>query len=1389
MKRVHAASTQRWILYTFLIAILVMSAGRAVSAVETTGAVAAGYGARLIQSDGSSVTFEITVPPPNVERGGDGSRVLLKRYGTFSPPGAPILPGRTFHVAIPTDGDPSVSWNVTDSDDLGRISLGRVMAERFVRYGEDGIPVTEMYLPEDPWNGRITTAVVTPASPAMMGRQRVLPIHVIPLTERDGNFSLARRITVTVSFGSFSGVRPDRSGPAAGTILSGAWKRMYERVLVNPSDTERYISSLKSRPALRSPQAPDKKLKIKILETGVYSVRADSLIASGLSPSLSNNGFALKKLYFDENEPDLVREVDIPYRVIKGSGSAADIFEGDDLLVFFARGVKDDVDAGDTIAVFNTYNLIWLYEDVAGAVMPDGPGFPSGTGQLQASFVHAEKVRKDTWYNKYARAGMKDFNCVAGPKSDEVAVPFTVHDVEPGSVFSVHIRIIGNKKANPSQDLDFLIRNSNGTWTMGSGFVASTEEKVFDFDMIDVERLVEGANEIVVRSREETGGFLVNDMSVKYSRTTAVWDDYLDFTVGQDPGGKRVEISGFSGQDGYLVELTDTDAPVFHDIPADSFRADGGSYILSLTIPAVTGRRFVALGRGAGMHINNIWIGRETDPPADLRTRPGPYNTLVIAHADFLLPVSDRLAQYITWREAQGYRILSADVQDVYDEFNGGLISAEAIRRFIRFGVENWGVEFVMLVGDASEDHRRIFIGDPPDINGSAPDYVPAYTYSVNVIGRDKDEVVASDKYYAFLDETPPSGFGYAAPGTGPSPGGSEPLYLPVAAYPDVIVGRLPVGRELELRALLTKMYRFEVPSSSDSWRRSMVLFSDDAWSGYLSAYAYHSIEEHFKHGMDSVAVKIEEALPGGFEVNRLHLSRWTDGVHDDLQGGMQILSEATDSTRRYFTPYLNRKLNDGCLFFSFQGHASRSNFTTEAGFSNFNQYQDVDSLRYDRNHIFIGLGCHISDFARVAEYSRSGLDGPNGDCITEQLLFKSRAGAVGTYASTGFEYLMENKSFCTTLHEVIFQRPPTDSIPPVNEQTGARWILGEAMTAGEIEHLSTSSSAYGQIYRYVLLGDPMLRIEPGPPLMTLSADWGEGMEELPADTLRSRNRTNTCRLMFGASDVVALGNIEFLVDGEDRTGDLTIISTVDEGLDFARGYEASVDYTVSLEEQSLVFRIYHPDGIETGIKELHAVVSMRLYNGSREIPPGGESQAEGEFLLDMQFPIWLDAAPHIMLDGFDLDGASVEVSDPQDSTGWDARFTLSLAAGDHVLTVAVGEYETDYPFSVGGSGLVMDAFNFPNPFDDGTNICFSLNIEADAGIIRIYNVSGILIREIVIPQNLLGAAYPDAPNAVWWDGRDLAGDRVANGTYIYVIDIEKDGGTLSYTGKAVCLE
>jgi hypothetical protein len=1334
--------------------------------------------ATLLGSGGSSVTFEIELPEPELATGPDGVRVILPQYGTFSPKGAPELPGRIYNVAVPGAGAVRVTWSVTASSDLGTFELRRVPGERLRGY-EDGIPVTETFMPPDPWNGGLPTATVSAGEPAMMGRQRVVPVRVCPLSRENGRWVLARRIVVTVSFdGSVPSAGADMTRP----VPSRVWKGLYERTLVNPSDVERFSAGLERPVSLRAGAQGGARLRIRIPDTGVYSIRADSLIASGFSVGQAEYGFALRKLYYDESGPDLEREVDIPYRIVKGVSSSPGIFGGDDRLVFYARGVKDDVEAGDTVATYNTYNILWLIEEEAGAMIPDGPPLPTGATIPPQPFLRTERIRWDTWYYKYLRAGGNDFYYVLGPQLDEAVVEFPVHDQAPSTAASVHVRIRGDVKDNPSQDLEFFIRNGNGTTKIGDGFVSSTTEKVFDFRNLAGGIFAEGDNELVVTSEEEWG-FLVNDLTIRYTRGFESRDDMLDFTVAPAMIGRGVEITGLSEPGGYLLELTDPYNPLFFAVPSDSFRNDGGSWTMRVTLDGMAQRRFVAASSSGGRHLYRAWVA--ADSPSNIRGQAGPYDAIVISHADFLPPASTTLDQYRAWREAQGYRLLVVDVRDVYDEFNGGLKHADAIRRLARYGVERWGVEFVLLVGDGNEDHRRIFIGDPPDVNGSPPDFVPPYTYSTSVVGRVNDETAASDKYYVFLDEPPATGLGSSA---AQAPGERPSYAYPAAAYPDVIVGRMSVGRDLELRALLTKMYRFEAPSAGDSWRRRMVLFADDAWSGSRSDYSYKSIEHYFEYGMDTVAVKMEKALPGGFDIWRLWLSHWTDGVHDTPAGGSLVLSEATDSTRKYFTPYLMRRLNDGCLFYSFQGHAARSNLTTESAFSIFNQYKDLDSLRTDRNHVFLGFGCHISDFALMKELSRAGFEGGQGDCLAEQLLIKSRSGAVGTYASSAFEYLLENEELCTDLHETIFQSPPVDSVPPLKEYTGARWILGEALTAGEIEHLARASYSYEQIYRYVVLGDPMLRIDPGPPLMALEADWGEGWEEIASDTLRSRAPSNTCRLRFTASDVVALGGLTLEIDGEDRTGDLTIVPLRDEGLTYARGYAAELDYTVTLEDGVLSFGVLAPGGGEIGMRELRIVTGLRLFSGSLEIEPGGNAPDEGDFLLDIRLPVWLEAPPDILLDGLVLDGAAVTAPDQSDSTHWQARFNGTISAGEHVLTVRVGAYGADFPFVVGGTGLVMDAFNMPNPFTDGTNILYSLNLPADEGKIMIFNVSGIMIRELRLPRDRLGAAPPGAPNAVWWDGRDFAGDAVANGTYIYVIEISKDGAAVNATGKAVRL-
>jgi hypothetical protein len=69
-----------------------------------------------------------------------------------------------------------------------------------------------------------------------------------------------------------------------------------------------------------------------------------------------------------------------------------------------------------------------------------------------------------------------------------------------------------------------------------------------------------------------------------------------------------------------------------------------------------------------------------------------------------------------------------------------------------------------------------------------------------------------------------------------------------------------------------------------------------------------------------------------------------------------------------------------------------------------------------------------------------------------------------------------------------------------------------------------------------------------------------------------------------------------------------------------------------------------------------------------------------------------------------------------------------------------------------------------PNPFTESTNFIFQLSGDADVTL-KVFNVSG---REIWRKEMYAGEGF----NSIYWTGRDFTGDRIANGTYLYVLDV-----------------
>jgi hypothetical protein len=1334
--------------------------------------------ARLVSTSGAAVSFEITVPPAEIiPTGGGRVRVHVPGYGSFSPPGAIELPGRTFIVAIPPTSQVRVSSTILADEPLGALSLARVHGERFVQ-GEGGIPVTEFFEPPDPWADIGPPPAVAAGEPCLMGRQRVLPVRVIPLVYGEHGSRLIRKIAITVHF---EAPTPESPGMRRDIPISGPWRRLYARFLVNPHDVTRFRKQLAAPRVFRAPFDVEKRLRIEVPETGLFAVRADSLIDAGLAGVYATDNIALRKYYYDEGETDLTRVVDIPILVLESASAAQGQFEGEDLLVFYALGIKDDTDAGDIDARYTDKNTYWLEAGpgVQGVSMEEMPPLPGPPSILARSFSVTTKVRNDTYYHKRTKPHTTDFYFHATMIGYQMTLPFMVHHPAGGSSFDLTVRGQGYFENYQYQRLTFYI----GDHYAGVDSLFSFNSKTFTFDDLPSDWLSDGTNQLVIKGTVENG-LMVNDFSFTYPGSFAATDNKLEFATGTSIMNQTVEIPGFTDTSGVLIEITDPANPRYRELPSGYFTGDAPPYTLTFNLepPASGERRFIVTAGNAWNHLSKDSI--EEDFPSDLAGEVGPFNTLVVSHGDFI----DDITDYVSWRRGQGYRILVAEVQDVFDEFNGGMPNCDAIRRFIDYGVNRWGVEFVLLVGDGNEDHRRIYPQTPVN-------FIPPFTFSFNVIGVGfDDEVMATDRYYSFIDEPPPialGGGGSPDPEGGAGVPADDPYLLRAYMFPDVMLGRIPIGEDYEMRALAIKTYDFEESDIDDTWRRRVILWADDAWSGRLNYYRYKYGEEEFARSMGIVGDSIEAALPGGFDIKRINMSVWTDEPHKNPGGdpGAIIYSRTQDSVRTYFTPYLVDRWDDGAQLFSFQGHGNRSTLTTEAGFASFQLFDDLDSLRTPIPNVFTAFGCHISEFARVNELGLTP-DGRNGDCITEQLLFKPRSGSVGTYASTGYEFLSDNARLCETLHTVMFTRPPADSVPPGNEYTGARWILGELILTAEMEHILKRSYGFAQVFRYITLGDPMLRLDSGPPLMKLQGDWGGGWVEIAPDSLRARNGTNEVKLRFTASDVIALERITLEIDGEDWTDSLDIEPLNDADKTFARAYRADLDYTICLGDGSMSFRVFKPDSQLVGITEVPITTRIRLfYNDYLEILPTVESPPTGTFRLTVDFPAYLDEAPVLLLDGLRLDEVVFTVPDPQDSLRWEAEFIRTFPSGRRVLTVQVGEHSMDFEFTVSGDDLELEAFNFPNPFAGGTNIVYTLNLPVDAGRIEIFTVSGTKIRTITLPHDMLDAASFLSPHSVYWDGRDLAGDRVANGTYLYVVQVERRGEGLNITGKCVKLE
>jgi len=123
-----------------------------------------------------------------------------------------------------------------------------------------------------------------------------------------------------------------------------------------------------------------------------------------------------------------------------------------------------------------------------------------------------------------------------------------------------------------------------------------------------------------------------------------------------------------------------------------------------------------------------------------------------------------------------------------------------------------------------------------------------------------------------------------------------------------------------------------------------------------------------------------------------------------------------------------------------------------------------------------------------------------------------------------------------------------------------------------------------------------------------------------------------------------------------------------------------------------------------------------------------------------------------------------------------DGVYKLRVSAVD-ISGNESGKYDYIVSFTIENKSTITDIFNYPNPFSTSTRWVFTLSgsVLPDEFTIEIMTISGKLVKVITLDelgQIRIGRNITDYA----WDGRDMYGDKLANGVYFYRVRTKING-------------
>ena len=732
----------------------------------------------LLKSSSQEVSFHLTVPWQDlsqenvVDESDKFAFVRIPDWDHLREPGAPALPYKLVTIGVPFGAEMVVEVKVGKSRtiDLSAPVLpaqSQFLVQELISDAETlTFPQVQTQTQMDPDIYGKDTAypgiLAEINNDGVMRGQRIAAIAVYPLqyNPSTGSLVIYEEMWVEVRFlnsqPNNTVTQADERSPFSNLLATSLLNYETAKVWQQPD-----VELTNDKSGGLAWEMPAEAWKVTIEQEGFYRLDGSSLATVGFP--------------IDTTTPENIRMFNL------GQEVALDVH------LTIANEVESITFFGEAFdSKYTDQNVYWLTVGVeAGLRMESRTAEPSGA-ELAPSYKRIERFADDYRYRSLA-PGSDDFeryfmNYLL--PSQELVRTFNVNDPSDG-VRKFRGSFLGYNEQ--SHHLVFYLNGIQIGETSFDGFVWQSVELTFDAGI-----LIAGVNTIKVVSAPLADDLVMVDwMEVEFFDTFKAIDEKLSFT-NPNPQIWRYQVSGFVTSLG--VDAYDVTDPL---LPVLLTNTDFVDEMLTFQDEVVTQKTYYLLGTES----YQVPVSIVQNTPANLKNS-NQAQLIIISHPEFLV-AAERMG---TYRNSQETKTLVVDVQDVYDEFNYGIISPYAIRDFLAFTQTGWETPaptHVLLVGDGTYD--------PKNHQGyNRTSFIPPFLAMVDPWYGE----TASDNHYVTFD------------------GAGDIL-------PDMMIGRFPVNTNAEADAMVSKVIAYEaLPPDSAPWQKQ-VLFVADRDPIFASASQY----------------------------------------------------------------------------------------------------------------------------------------------------------------------------------------------------------------------------------------------------------------------------------------------------------------------------------------------------------------------------------------------------------------------------------------------------------------------------------------------------------------------------------------------------------------------